>query len=121
MASDDQHSRTELAEDRTLLASERTFAGWLRTSLGCIGIAVGFKALFGTVEPRWVPQLIATLLLALAVFIAWAAERRARSVRSRLSSHVVAAAAAVNLTLVALAVSIAAIGLALAFWLLPAK
>lgn len=93
----------------------------MRTSLGCIGIAVGFHALFGTVEPRWVPRAIASLLLALAVFIAWAAERRARAMRAKLSPHLVAAAAPVNLALVASAVSAGAFGLALAFLLLPAS
>ena len=39
-------TRTDLAEDRTLLANERTFAGWTRTSLACIGVGLGFQAIF---------------------------------------------------------------------------
>lgn len=112
-------STTDLAEDRTLLASERTFAGWMRTSLGCVGIAVGFHALFGSVEPRWVPQGIATLFLGLSVLIAWAAVRRAARLRDRLSPHIAEAAQPVNLALIASAVSLGAIALGLAFWLLP--
>ena len=45
--------RTDLAEDRTILANERTFAGWMRTGLATIGIALGFQALFGRVDPTW--------------------------------------------------------------------
>lgn len=112
-------STTDLAEDRTLLASERTFAGWVRTSLGCVGIAVGFHALFGSVEPRWVPQGIATLFLALAVLIAWAAERRAGRLRQRLSPHIAEAARPVNLRVIAASVSLGAVALAAAFWFLP--
>lgn len=112
-------STTDLAEDRTLLASERTFAGWVRTSLGCVGIAVGFHALFLSVEPRWVPKGIASLFLALAVMIAWAAERRAGRLRQRLSPHIAEAARPVNLAVIALAVSVGALALLIAFWLLP--
>jgi putative membrane protein len=114
-------STTDLAEDRTLLASERTFAGWMRTSLGCIGIAVGFHALFGSVEPRWLPQGIATLFLLLAIFIAWAAVRRAARLHQRLPAHLAETARPVNLALIAAAISLGAAGLAVAFWLLPSR
>jgi putative membrane protein len=114
-------SRNDLAEDRTLLASERTFAGWMRTSLGSIGIAVGFHALFGRVEPRVVPQLIATLFLLLAIFIAWAAVRRASSLRQRLSPHLAETVQPLNLALIAAAVSLGAVALGLAFWVLPSR
>src|SRR5688500_4008837 len=81
--------RTELAEDRTVLANERTFAGWMRTSLACIAIGVGFHALFGKVEPSWLPRLIASAFLVLAVLVIVLAERRATAVNKRLNSHVV--------------------------------
>ena len=118
---DPSASKTDLAEDRTLLASERTFAGWMRTSLGCIGIAVGFHALFGPVEPRWLPQGIATLFLLLAIFIAWAAVRRATRLYQRLAPHLAETARPMNLALIAAAVSLGAVGLAIAFWLLPSR
>lgn len=114
----DDHSRTELAEDRTILANERTFASWIRTSLGCIAIGVGFHALFNRVEPSWLPRLIATGFLALAAAIAWLAARRAASVTSKLSPHVVRTAQKVNLNVIALAVSLGALTLAVAIWLL---
>ena len=118
---DDAPSRTDLAEDRTLLASERTFAGWMRTSLGCIGIAVGFHALFGAVEPRWVPQAIASLFLLLAMIIVWSAVKRSAAMRHRLHAHTAEAAKPVNMALIASAVSLGAISLGAAFWLLPAR
>jgi putative membrane protein len=105
VGTDSDVTKTDLAEDRTLLASERTFAGWMRTSLGCIGIAVGFHALFGAVQPRWVPQGVATLFLA--------------NLQARLSPHVADTAQPVNLALIAAAVSLGAVGLGVAFWLLP--
>ena len=117
--SDDDPSRTDLAEDRTILANERTFASWLRTSLGCIAIGVGFHALFSKVEPSWLPRLIATGFLLLAAVIVWLAMRRAATVISRLSTHVVDRAQRVNLELLAAAVSLGAITLAGAIWFLP--
>ncbi len=117
--SDDDPSRTDLAEDRTILANERTFASWLRTSLGCIAIGVGFHALFSKVEPSWLPRLIATGFLLLAAVIVWLATRRAATVISRLSTHVVDRAQRVNLNALATAVSLGAITLAGAIWFLP--
>ena len=111
--------RTELAEDRTVLANERTFAGWMRTSLACIGIGVGFHALFGQVEPAWLPRAIATAFLVLAILVINLAERRAAAVIERLNSHVVTTARRVNLRLFAAIVSMGAGVLTLAIWLLP--
>jgi putative membrane protein len=112
-------ARTELAEDRTLLANERTFAGWMRTSVGCIAIGVGFHALFSKMQPGWVPRSIATLFLVLAVVIVWLAVRRAAAVMRRLNAHVVTSARRMNLEWIAAAVSIGAVALAVAIWLLP--
>lgn len=117
--SDNAPSRTDLAEDRTILANERTFASWLRTSLGCVAIGVGFHALFNKVEPSWLPRLIATGFLALAAVIVWLAARRAAAVTRRLSTHVVDRAQRVNLGALAAAVSLGAITLAGAIWFLP--
>jgi putative membrane protein len=111
--------RTELAEDRTILANERTFAGWMRTSLACIAIGIGFHALFGKVEPAWIPRLIASAFLALAVLVIFLAERRAAAVTKRLNSHVVQTARRMNLRLFAAIVSGGAGAFGLAIWLLP--
>lgn len=121
MASNDDRnspSRTDLAEDRTILANERTFASWMRTSLGCIAIGVGFHALFNKVEPAWLPRLIATGFLTLSAVIVWLAARRAAAVTRRLSPHIVDTARKMNLNLLAVAVSAGAITLAVATWAL---
>lgn len=110
--------RTELAEDRTLLANERTFAGWLRTGLAAIGIGVGFHALFRELEPQWLPQALASLLLGIGICIVIAAERRATQVISRLDSHVVARARPMNLRIIAYAVALVAAALIVSLWLL---
>ena len=116
---DHEPSRTDLAEDRTILANERTFAGWIRTGLGCIAMGVAFHALFNRMQPGWVPRSIATAFLVLAVVISWLAVRRAAAVVRRLHPHVVVGAKAMNLELIASAVSIAAAALAFAIWFLP--
>ena len=69
-------ARTDMAEDRTILANERTFAGWMRTGLAAVGIGLGFNALFQRIEPAWVPKAIATIILAIGIFIFVSAERR---------------------------------------------
>jgi putative membrane protein len=108
--------RTQLAEDRTILANERTFAGWMRSSLACIAIGVGFHAIFNKVEPMWLPRLIATSFLALGVLVIWLAERRAATVIANLDPHTVVTARRINLRLFAATVTLGAIGLAVAIW-----
>lgn len=109
-------SRTDLAEDRTILAYERTFAGWMRTSLACVAIGVGFHALFPKLEPPWVPRAIATAFLLLAILVIILAERRATAVMGRLSAHVVVTAQGINLRLFAGAISAGATALIAAIW-----
>jgi putative membrane protein len=79
--------RTDWAEDRTIMANERTFAGWMRTGLAAVGIGLGFNALFGKLEPLWVPKGIATLFMFIGIFIFWVAQRNGCAVQERLSSH----------------------------------
>lgn len=110
-------SRTDLAEDRTILANERTFAGWMRTSLACVAIGVGFHALFPQLQPPWVPRAIATAFLLLAILVVVLAERRATAVKRRLSAHVVVTAQGVNLRLFAAAISAGAAALIVTIWL----
>lgn len=117
--SEDDPSRNELAEDRTILANERTFAAWMRTSLGCVAIGVGFQGLFPTMEPAWVPRAIATGFLLVAVLVIVLAERRAAAVLSRLSSHVVVTARSINLRLLTGLITLGALALAAAIWFVP--
>ncbi|GAA4003521.1 DUF202 domain-containing protein [Sphingomonas humi] len=116
MSSSDAPSRSDLAEDRTILANERTFGSWMRTSLACIAIGVGFKGLFPSMEPSWVPRAIATGFLVLAVIVIVAAERRASAVLARLDSHVVLATKGLNLRLFAWLIALGASALTLAIW-----
>lgn len=111
--------KTDLAEDRTVLANERTFAGWMRTGLAAIGVGVGFNALFGAMEPPWVPRAIATLLLAIGAFIVIAAERRACQVISRMQPNHVRVARPMVVRLIAYALALVALLLMAAIWLLP--
>ena len=117
----EQPSRDDLAEDRTILANERTFGSWMRTSLGCIAIGFGFRGLSAAMEPAWVPKAIATAFLLLAVLVIVLAERRAAAVTKRLSPHAVLAEKVANLQLFAALVSLGAIALTLAIWLLEIR
>lgn len=109
--------RTDLAEDRTLLAHERSFAGWMRTGMAAVGVGLGFKALFQTMEPAWAPKTIASIFLLLAAFIFISAERRARRAIERLEAHRVAALAPVRLRLMAWALTSATLALGVTIWI----
>jgi putative membrane protein len=122
-AADKQHlaeERTDFAEDRTILANERTYAGWMRTGFASIAVGVGFN-LLTELEPVWVPKLIATafLLIAIAIFIA--AERRACAVIKRLHAHEVKTVKVGFLRLVTGAVIVATLALIASLWLLKLK
>ncbi len=105
--------RTDWAEDRTLLALERTFAGWVRTALAMIGIALGFHALFGKLEPTWLPQVIATMLIVLAIIVTLGAEQRTRRSFAQLRRHTIDLP---NLRWIAYAVVSGAAALIVALW-----
>ena len=111
-------SRTDLAEDRTILANERTFAGWMRTALACVAIGVGVHALITRVEPSWFPKVVATTFLLLAIAVIVSAERRAARVMDRLSTHVVVTARAMNLRMLAAAISLGSVALIAGIWLI---
>lgn len=111
-------ARTDLAEDRTLLANERTFAGWARTSFAAIGIALGFNALFKTLEPEWLPKAISTVFLLIAIFVIVVAEQRARSVAGRLTRHRVKTFKAINLRLITVGMVLGALALIGSIWAL---
>lgn len=118
---DSQPSRGDLAEDRTILANERTFGSWMRTSLGCIAIGVGFQGLYASMEPAWVPKAIATAFLLLAALVILLAERRAAAVLKRLDAHTIVSARVMNLRLFAGIVSLGAMALVAALWLLDMR
>jgi putative membrane protein len=108
--------RTNLAEDRTVLAHERSFAGWVRTGMASVGIALGFNALFRSVDPQWVAKVIATAFLAIAAFIFLSAEHRACTIMNRLEAHKVAALKPMRMRLLAWALTGATVALAVVIW-----
>jgi len=110
--------RTDYAEDRTVLANERTFGGWLRTGFGAIGIALGFHALFGRIHPLWVPRLIATAFLLIAILIFLSAERRACAVHERLHAHRVQTIKITRIRLITIIAVLSTLALTAAMWLL---
>jgi putative membrane protein len=125
MAADEKEKlaedRTDLAEDRTILANERTFAGWMRTGFAAVGVGLGFQALFNKMEPSWVPKLIATSFLLIAILVFVAAERRACSILHRLHSHEVQTVRTRNLRLITFAIAGSIAALIAAMWLLKIK
>lgn len=112
--------RTDWAEDRTIMANERTFAGWMRTGLAAVGIGLGFNALFGKLEPVWLPKALATgfILVAIAIFVA--AQAKAAAVSKRLECHKAQPMRGMALRLIASGLIAASAGLAGAIWWLDA-
>jgi putative membrane protein len=80
-------NRTDWAEDRTILANERTFAGWMRTGMASLAVAVGLKAVFGDFDPTWAAKGVASIFVATAVYIFWAAQESACATLSRLDDN----------------------------------
>lgn len=110
--------RTDWAEDRTIMANERTFAGWMRTGLAAVGIGLGFNALFGKLEPAWIPRAIATLFIAIGLFVFWAAQNNGCAVQERLNAHQAKPLKGQNLKLVAAFMGTGSFCLAVGMWLI---
>lgn len=110
--------RTEWAEDRTLMANERTFAGWMRTGLAAVGIGLGFNALFGKLDPTWLPKAIATLFIMIGIFVFWAAQRNGVKVQERLRAHEAKPVHTLNLRLIAGAMAVGGVLLIAALWIM---
>ncbi|MEH6758464.1 MAG: DUF202 domain-containing protein [Parasphingorhabdus sp.] len=111
-------SRTDWAEDRTVLANERTFAGWMRTGLAAVGIGLGFNALFGKLQPFWLPRAIASLFILIGIFIFYMAQRNGCRVQRRMSAHDAKPMKGMNLQLIAGAMATGSICLAIGMWLI---
>lgn len=110
--------RTDYAEDRTILANERTFAGWVRTGLAAVGIGVGFHALFGTLEPWWMPRAVATAFILIGILVFWSAQRRTCAVLARLDPHRVKHIPRRYVRIIAYTLSAGALVLIASVWLL---
>lgn len=110
--------RTDWAEDRTLMANERTFAGWMRTGLAAVGIGLGFNALFGKLEPTYLPKAIATVFILIGIFIFYAAQRNGCAVHTRLQAHKAEPLQTMNMQLIAAFMALGSASLAVGIWLM---
>lgn len=108
--------RTDWAEDRTIMANERTFAGWMRTGLACVGIGIGFNALFGKLEPGWAARAIASVFILAGLVLFWLARRSACAVQERMNAHAAAPLAARHLNVVAGLMGVGAFALLIGIW-----
>lgn len=113
---DDARERTKWAEDRTLLATERTFSSWMGTGLGAVGIAIGLKAVFGATDPTWVAKTVASMFLAIAIMLYWAAQRQACKSIQRLTQNDVEAASPKSFTRLAIAMTVATVATGGVLW-----
>ena len=110
--------RTDLAEDRNIMAMERTFAGWMRTAFAAIGIGLGFRALFGSWDPSWMPKLIASLFILGGGWLAITAQQRACKTLARLSTHEFAPIPTPHFRVMAYGVAIGAVVVTVGLWVL---
>lgn len=110
--------RTDWAEDRTIFANERTFAGWMRTGLAAAGIGLGFNALFGKLQPFWLPRAIATIFILIGLFIFYMAQRNGCRLQERLTTHDATPMQGMNMRLIAGAMAFGSACLAVGMWLI---
>jgi putative membrane protein len=110
--------RTDWAEDRTILANERTFAGWMRTGMAALAVAIGLKAVFGPFEPTWAAKLVASIFIAAAIYIFWAAHDAATKTLQRLNDHHAHAQPNGRMKVISIIFSIASVGIGAILWML---
>lgn len=110
--------RTDWAEDRTVLANERTFAGWMRTALASVAVGLGLQAVFRDLEPTWAAKAAASVFVAAAVLLIWAAERAAARTSRRIDNHEVRSQSRVRLRIIAVLLSVGAIATGVILWML---
>jgi len=113
----DSRQRTRWSEDRTLMSSERTFSSWTGTALGCIGVAIGLHAIFGELTPLWLPKMVASLFLFVALVFVWSARIRACGTRDKLSENDVDTGDSQSYSLIAALVSIATLATGAILWM----
>ncbi len=110
--------RTDWSEDRTILAVGRTFASWMRTGMASVALALGLKAVFGDFDPTWAAKAVATLFVALAIFVFWSAWLGACRANRRLNEHRTDSASNGTMTVIAAVLSVAAATTGVVLWLL---
>lgn len=110
--------RTDWAEDRTVLANERTFAGWMRTALAAVVVALGLHAVFREIQPTWAAKAAASLFIAAALIVIWAAERAAARTAKRMDNHQIRTLTHWRLTLIAALLTLGSVGTGAILWML---
>ena len=90
----------------------------MRTGLAAVGIGLGFNALFGKLEPFWLPRAIATIFILIGIFIFYVAQRNGCRVQNRLSSHDATPMRGMNLKMIAGFMAVGSISLAVGMWLI---
>ena len=110
--------RTDWAEDRTILANERTFAGWMRTGMAAVALAIGLRAVFGEFEPTWAAKAVATVFIALALYIFWVAQDSAAATQKRLHDHKAHAQSNTRMRTIAIILALGSIGVGGVLWAL---
>ena len=115
---DDAKKRTRWSEDRTLLSSERTYSSWVGSGLGSVGVAIGLKAVFGAFEPLWAAKLVASIFLAAAILIFWAARQQTCRTQERLNEHDTEIQKPRRITLLTAFLTIGTVGVGAILWTL---
>ncbi len=100
------------------MANERTFSAWMGTGLGAVGVAIGLKAVFGAFDPTWAAKLVATVFLAAAIMIYWAARRQACKTLERLSDNDAETMPTKSFTRLAALMTVATVGVGGILWAL---
>ena len=109
--------RTDLAEDRTIMAVERTMASWMGSGMGMIGLGLGLRALFGEFEPSWIPKIMASFFMLMAVVIVHSAKKRMCKAIHRMSPSWVEAPDTRGMEIVAYGISAGAVLVGVGIWL----
>ncbi|MBY5934630.1 DUF202 domain-containing protein [Tateyamaria omphalii] len=110
--------RTDWAQDRTSLANERTFAGWMRTGMASVAVAIGLKAVFGATDPTWFAKAVASIFLAAALFMFWAARQQACASNARLEEKTTKTQGRTNFTIIAVAMTLGTLATGVILWLI---
>ena len=108
----------ELSEDRTIMANERTFSSWTGGGMGAIGLALAFKAVFGTFEPVWLAKAVATVPLLAAFFLFLSAQKKACATLDRLTERKVEATGKRSYQIISFLMCLTALGTAFILWTL---
>ena len=112
----DSEKRTMWSEDRTLMSNERTFNSWMGSGLGCVGIAIGMKAVFGAFEPTWLAKSVASIFLLIALYLIWSARNQACATRQRLDDKDARIRPSRSFTTVAVLMSVATLATGGILW-----